>query len=72
MNWAYMIIGGAVLWLAFIGVSFIVALVIFAVRKSKGESARREQDREAFRKAVTDSVLKGMEQGKPPRGPVAS
>ena len=76
MSWAYMIIGGAVLWLAFIGVSFIVALVIFAARKSKTEVARREQEREAFRKAVIDSVMAGIKKEndkfRPPKGPVAS
>ncbi len=74
MNWLEMIIGGVVIWLAFIGVMFIIAVVIYAGKKSKTTRHRREKEREEFRKTVIDSVLKGIENQnkKPPRGPLAS
>ena len=75
-QWAIAAIGGAVIWLAMVGLvttGFIIATVI---KKTRADSRRKNQAQEELRKAVISGVLnelkRSTQKGGGPRGPVAS
>ena len=74
-NWIIMAIGGAVIWLAIIGMACIVIIVVTAIKKIKTNS-KGSDFQDVLRQAMVTGVRNGLKKqtptGRAPRGPVAS